>query len=270
MKRLSSILMFAMMFVAALTFTACGDDGNGGSNSAIVGVWKCTSTDYGDLDKYLYDNLKVGDIATFNKDNTYTLRGNINEDGTYVVNGNLLSGRSDGVTVTYSIISLTSTTLILKQEELGVVMSFSRQSNPSGGGSSQGGDQGGEVSGDNLKVTVDGSTQEYNFYYNKLGRWSTYDKDYNLMAIGILSLSDIHFKYPKSFTFSNFTNGYSNFVKDATSISLGGRRCTYVSGSATVVSNDGSEFKVRFSNFKLKWNTSREIIFDGIMRVEIY
>ena len=268
MKRLSSILMFAMMMFAALSFTSCGDDDNGGSNSSIVGVWKCTSTDYGELDKYLYDNLKVGDIATFNKDNTYTLRGNINEDGTYVINGNLLSGRSDGVTVTYSIISLTSTTLILKQEELGVVMSFSRQSNPSGGG---GDDQGGEVSGDNLKVTIDGNPHKYNFYYNKLGRWSTDSKDYNLMAIGI-TLSDINFKYPKSFTFSNFTNGYSNFVKDATSISLGlsGHRCTYVSGSATVVSNDGSEFKVRFSNFKLKWNTSREIIFDGIMRVEIY
>ena len=264
--------MLAMMMVAALSITSCGDDDNGGSNSSIVGVWKCTSTDYGELDKYLYDNLKVGDIATFNKDNTYTLRGNINEDGTYVINGNLLSGRSDGVTVTYSIISLTSTTLILKQEELGVVMSFSRQSNPSGGGSSQGGDQGGEVSGDNLKVTIDGSTQEYNFYYNKLGRWSTDNKDYNQMAIGIISLtSDLRFRYPKSMTSSSFSAGYSNFVKDATSIKIGvsGQKCTYVSGSATVVSNDGSEFKVRFSNFKLKWNTSREIIFDGIMRVEI-
>ena len=130
MKKFNSILMLAIMCIATLSFTACGgdDDDNGGSNNAsIVGVWKCSSVNYGEWEGMLKDNTQVGDIFTLNSDNTYSIKGNNNENGRYSVYGNTLKVTSDGVAVEFNIIELTTSTLTIVQKELGFRLSFMKQ-----------------------------------------------------------------------------------------------------------------------------------------------
>lgn len=123
-------MMLAMVF-AAFGLTACGgddDDNNGGSNNAsIVGVWKCSAVNYGELEGMLKDNTQVGDILTFNSDNSYSIRGNNNESGRYSITGNTLKVTSDGITIEFNIVELTSTTLTMVHKELGFRLSFKKQ-----------------------------------------------------------------------------------------------------------------------------------------------
>lgn len=308
MKKLSSILMLAMMFVAALSFTSCGggDSDGGGSGGMLYDVLEVNNTKYacfGYKSWVTYSSkwnlsthsgtlrMPCGLLSLAEKgEYDYCYMYEINLNGTKnLAKGSKLEDFSPNIEYVWQKTNYASgSATVIDITDRYITIRYDSFKFGSGSGSytlngtvqldleyegvdSGGGSQGEETSSDNLKIIIDGNPHEFNFYYNKLGRWSTINKDYNLLAIGTYSLSDINFKYPKSFTYSNFTSGYSNFVRDATSISFGisGNRCTYVSGSAIVLSNDGSEIKIRFSNFKLKWGTSREIIFDGIMRVEI-
>ena len=122
--------MLAMVF-AAFGLTACGgddDDNNGGSNnSSIVGVWKCSAVNYGEWEGMLEENTQVGDILTFNSDNSYSIRGNNNESGRYSITGKTLKITSDGITVEFNIVELTSTTLTIVHNEFGFRLTFKKQ-----------------------------------------------------------------------------------------------------------------------------------------------
>jgi hypothetical protein len=85
------------------------------------------------------------------------------------------------------------------------------------------------------------------------------------MTLGIPQNSELTFRFPKDFSSRNFTVCYSRFAADATIIELGmsKQKCTYTSGDAVVVSNDGTKFSVQFTNYKLMWNTNRTLIIDG-------
>ena len=135
MENIKDKILFVVALMCTMLLSSCGggDSDGGGSSADIVGVWKCTSADYGAWSQYVYDGTKAGDIATFNRDYTYTLRGNNNESGRYVVNGNTLTVTSGGVTIPYEIVTLSSTTLKIRQSEIGAVLTFSKQSG--GGGS---------------------------------------------------------------------------------------------------------------------------------------
>ena len=113
-------------------------------------------------------------------------------------------------------------------------------------------------------ITIDGNMKEMSQeVWDLLGRWEG-----TALLIGT-SIGDFRFKFPSGTTFSSFTTGYNSFEDDAEKITIGisSIRCSYASGSATVISNDGKNMKVRFSNYTFTWNTSREIIFDGILNI---
>lgn len=83
MKKIYSILMLAMMAVAALSFTACGnddvDDANDGGN--IVGTWKYDDISLNSLLDNLYEDVYGDDY----EDNSYTdAYIQFRENGTYV------------------------------------------------------------------------------------------------------------------------------------------------------------------------------------------
>lgn len=128
-------------------------------------------------------------------------------------------------------------------------------------------DDGGGSSGTLFSITIDGNKKEYDQAYldnwNLLGTWEG-----TALLIGT-NIGDFRFKFPSGTTFSGFTTGYNSFEDDADKITIGvsSRPCTYVSGSATVLSNDGKNMKVRFNNYKFTWNASREIIFDGTLNI---
>ena len=126
---------------------------------------------------------------------------------------------------------------------------------------------GGDSFGTIFSITIDGNKHEYDQAYldhwDLLGSWEG-----TALLIGT-DVGDFRFKFPSGTTFSSFTTGYNSFEDDAVKITIGvtSRPCTYVSGSATVISNDGKNMKVRFNNYKFTWNTSREIIFDGTLNI---
>ena len=127
---------------------------------------------------------------------------------------------------------------------------------------------GGNSSSTIFSITIDGNKHEYDQAYldnwDLLGTWEG-----TALLIGT-NIGDFRFKFPSGTTFSSFSTGYSSFEDDAEKITIGvasSRPCTYVSGSATVISNDGKNMKVRFNNYKFTWNTSREIIFDGTLNI---
>lgn len=131
-----------------------------------------------------------------------------------------------------------------------------------------GGDDEDDIGGDSpstmFTITIDGNTKEMSQeVWDLLGRWEG-----TALLIGT-SIGDFRFKFPSGTTFSSFTTGYNSFEDDAEKITIGisSIRCSYASGSATVISNDGKNMKVRFSNYTFTWNTSREIIFDGILNI---
>ena len=126
----------------------------------------------------------------------------------------------------------------------------------------------GGSSGTIFSITIDGNKHEYDQAYldhwDLLGSWEG-----TALLIGT-NIGDFRFKFPSGTTFSSFSTGYSSFEDDAEKITIGvasSRPCNYVSGSATVISNDGKNMKVRFNNYKFTWNTSREIIFDGTLNI---
>ena len=116
MKKLSSIFMLAMMCMAAVCFTACGGDddgGKGGAEASIVGVWECTSYD---VQTSLPDYTKqtdVGDRISFNSNGTYSTD---KETGRWKQNGRTLTLMLDAeisIPVEYKIEKLTASELEL-------------------------------------------------------------------------------------------------------------------------------------------------------------
>ena len=119
-----------------------------------------------------------------------------------------------------------------------------------------------------FSITIDGEKNDYDKAYldnwDLLGRWES-----PVLMIGTV-IGDFRFEFPYGTEFSSFTTGYNSFEEDAEEIEIYGgtaRTCTYVSGSATVLSNDGTNMKVRFKNYKFLWNEDREIIFDGTLNI---
>jgi hypothetical protein len=72
MKKLYSTIMLLAMMVAALGFTACGDDEEDVIEASVVGTWEVTyvkaSSSY-DMDDD--EGLKIGDQMTFYSDGRY-------------------------------------------------------------------------------------------------------------------------------------------------------------------------------------------------------
>jgi len=132
------------------------------------------------------------------------------------------------------------------------------------GGSDDDEDDGVNNSSATFTITIDGNKKEMSQEtWDLLGTWEG-----TALLIGT-NIGDFRFKFPSGTIFSSFTTGYNSFHYDADKITIGvtSQKCTYASGSATVISNDGKNMKVRFSNYTFTWNTSREIIFDGILNI---
>ena len=112
--------MVAMM-VAALSLTACGSDDDDDNSTLIVGVWECTSANYGSMGSAVRNNLMEGDILTINSDMTYSIKGNRNSSGRCSIDNNELtiSGYK------YKINNLSSTTLSLSISLMGRTFSWS-------------------------------------------------------------------------------------------------------------------------------------------------
>ena len=123
MKKLYSTIMMLAMMVAALSFTACGGDNDDDNDNStlIVGVWECTSANYGSLRNAAQNTLIEGDILTFKSDMTYSIKGNRNTSGSYSVNKDeiIVSGWK------YKIINLSSTTLSFSLSLNGLTYSWS-------------------------------------------------------------------------------------------------------------------------------------------------
>ena len=109
MKKLYSTIMMLAMMVAALSLTACGSDDDDDNSTLIVGVWECTSANYGSMGSAVRNNLMEGDILTINSDMTYSIKGNRNSSGRCSVS-------KDEITISgykYKINNLSSTNLSL-------------------------------------------------------------------------------------------------------------------------------------------------------------
>lgn len=137
-----------------------------------------------------------------------------------------------------------------------------------GGGDNDGADDGTDVSEVVFAITIDGKTTGYDQAFldhmNLLGTWEG-----TTMLIGT-NVGDFRIKFPSGTDFSSLKKGYSSFHTDAEKVSIGistPRPCTYASGSAKVISNDGKTMKVSFSGYTFTWNTSRKIIFDGTLNI---
>ena len=103
--------MLAMMMVAALSFTSCGDDDNGGSNSSIVGVWKVSEVT---LSEGLRPILDKGETLYLYKDGTFKTP---SQSGTWVLKGNkLLISAANSLAAEYTVTTLTATNLVLDFE----------------------------------------------------------------------------------------------------------------------------------------------------------
>jgi major membrane immunogen (membrane-anchored lipoprotein) len=121
MKKLYSTIMMVAMMVAALSLTACGSDDDDDNSTLIVGVWECTSANYGSMGSAVRNNLMEGDILTINSDMTYSIKGNRNSSGRCSIDNNELtiSGYK------YKINNLSSTTLSLSISLMGRTFSWS-------------------------------------------------------------------------------------------------------------------------------------------------
>lgn len=130
-----------------------------------------------------------------------------------------------------------------------------------------------------LTITVDGQEHNYSSGYlesmDLLGTWESSSVG-DFISIGVPSLvSEFRIYYPKNTNPSSFFKvGYDTFEDDATEICLSGgsrHNCSYVSGSATVIKNDGKNMIVKFSNYTFTWNKGgREIMFDGTLNIVFY
>ena len=121
MKKLYSTIMMLAMMVAALSLTACGSDDDDDNSTLIVGVWECTSANYGSMGSAVRNNLMEGDILTINSDMTYSIKGNRNSSGRCSVN-------NDEITISgykYKINNLSSTNLSLSLNLNGRTFSWS-------------------------------------------------------------------------------------------------------------------------------------------------
>ncbi len=120
-----------------------------------------------------------------------------------------------------------------------------------------------------FSVTVDGTKHEYDKPYMDFMDLTWVWENNSISIETGTTVGAFRFRFPSGITFSSFTPGYSSFENDAERITIGitSIDCTYVSGSATVMSNDGKNMKLKFNNYKFKWNKSREIIFDGMLNI---
>ena len=123
MKKIYSTIMMLAMMVAALSFTACGDDDDDTPETSICGIWKCVSANYGEWEGYMEDETRVGDILYLNEDHTFNVN---NNNGTWSLSGNTLTLNS-GIPVSYKITQLTASTLSVTLKEMGISLSFSKQ-----------------------------------------------------------------------------------------------------------------------------------------------
>ena len=131
MKKLYSTIMLLAMMVTALCLTACDDDDEK-SESKLIGVWECVSTDYGEWGNYLEDETKVGDLIYFNADGTYKEVGHNNDSGRWSLSGNKLNMRSNdsySVPATYTVTQLTTNQLsiVLSEEYVTFKLSFRKK-----------------------------------------------------------------------------------------------------------------------------------------------
>ena len=108
-----------MMGVVCLA--SCGSDDDDDNSTLIVGVWECTSANYGSMGSAVRNNLMEGDILTINSDMTYSIMGNRNSSGRCSVS-------KDEITISgykYKIHNLSSTTLSLSISLMGRTFSWS-------------------------------------------------------------------------------------------------------------------------------------------------
>ena len=139
MKKVYSTVMMLAMMVAALSFTACGDDDdvdNGSGDASIVGEWECTNMNYDeDLSGlYVESRINIGDRVRFQSDGTiyahfsdgdtdtgrWSLKGK-----TLIIDGAVRLGDSSGVNVPfeYNVTKLTSKELEFNID-LGILKAF--------------------------------------------------------------------------------------------------------------------------------------------------
>lgn len=118
MKIIRSTVMMLAMIVAALNFTACGDDNdddvidNGNGYVSIVGEWECTSIE---IDKpYVVTSLQIGDRLFFKYNGTYywELKNGEQRTGSWAIKGNKITtidgtGLADITRLTSTILELT-------------------------------------------------------------------------------------------------------------------------------------------------------------------
>jgi len=126
-----------------------------------------------------------------------------------------------------------------------------------------------------LAITVDGQTSGYEQTFKQcLGSFSEYvhSSSDNYLAIVTPIHCDFLMEFPADTNpYTHFHEGYTGFERDATTVTIGinERKCTYVSGTALITKTDGRSFTVSFSDYKFRWNHSREIIFNGTLTVPI-
>ena len=126
-----------------------------------------------------------------------------------------------------------------------------------------------------LTITVDGQSHDYDQEYMRcLGFFGEYvqSPDDNCLTIVTPIYCDFQMEFPSDTNpHALFCQGYAWFEKDATRVTIGinERQCTYVSGSARITRTDASSFTVAFSSYKFRWNSSREITFNGTLIVPI-
>ncbi|MCH5311688.1 MAG: hypothetical protein J1E57_07025 [Prevotella sp.] len=139
-------------------------------------------------------------------------------------------------------------------------------------------DDDGDAEGGNddiaLTITVDGQKHEFSREIvegmDGFATWESHNGK-NYLRIGTWSMpADLQFYYPYGIVPATFFSvGYDNFENDATDIKLvsaASNYCDYVSGSATVIKNDGKRMVVKFSNYKFTWNNgTRSIMYDGAL-----
>lgn len=265
MKKLYSLFLMLAMMVALSSSTCSGssDNDNDGieSSSVLVGTWDIVSSRYYS-DNGWEDFEEGGGYYVFTKDKV-----------TFFGDDDLLDGRPlsytfDGKELIISgyplwtVLSLSNSTMVLKTKIINGYQetTFKKRFDDN--------DETSDVNGNSsniFSITIDGKKKEYSqTYLNYMDLLGTWNKPNLIIGTDI---GDFRFRFPSGITFSSFTTGYCSFEDDAEKITIGVSSipCTHVYGSATVLSNDGKNMKVRFNNYKFTWNTSRDILFDGTL-----
>ena len=113
MKKLYSTIMLLAMMVAALSFTACGDDDDDFDDYSLIGTWECVKVEGWAKKNTVHTYLQLRKDGTYILINDHGRGGTIIEKGAWKVTGNLFvrtynDSKLGQTTATYDIIEIKS------------------------------------------------------------------------------------------------------------------------------------------------------------------